>query len=170
MENKAVFLDRDGVLNKERGDYNFMLQDFIILPGVPEALRELKAAGFHLIVITNQSGISKGLFTREQMEECHRYFQEETNHIIDAFYYSPWHPTVSESLTRKPDSLMIEKAMARFKVDPAQSWFIGDRERDIEAGDKQNLQTIRLDLQADEQTIAHYTAESLYDALKHILG
>jgi D-glycero-D-manno-heptose 1,7-bisphosphate phosphatase len=64
MQQKCVFLDRDGVLNRERGDYTYTLEDFEVLPGVPEALALLKQNGYMLIVVTNQGGIAKGLYTK----------------------------------------------------------------------------------------------------------
>jgi len=105
--NKCIFLDPDGVLNVERGDYTFLPADFRIIDGVPEAIEIIKKAGYIVIVITNQAGISKGIYTREQMHICHEILMEKTHHLIDHIYYSPYHPSFSESLTRKPDTLMI---------------------------------------------------------------
>lgn len=128
---KCVFLDRDGVINRDRVDYAYDLSHFEMLPRVSEALARLKQAGYLLVIVTNQSGIAKGIYTRQDMQACHQYMHEQTQHVIDAVYYAPHHPTVTESLTRKPDSLMFEKAIARFDIDPKQSWMIGDKERDI---------------------------------------
>jgi D-glycero-D-manno-heptose 1,7-bisphosphate phosphatase len=132
--NKAVFLDRDGVLNAEIGHYVWRPEEFVVLAGVPEALARLKAAGYYLVVVTNQAGIAKGLYTAADVHACHQKLQDACGHLIDAFYFAPGHPSVSESLMRKPDSLMLEKAMARFQLDPDQCWMVGDRLRDIEAG------------------------------------
>jgi len=132
--NKAIFLDRDGVLNDEIGDYIIDLNDFVVSPGVPESLARLKAAGYYLIVVTNQAGIAKQLYDALHVTACHDKLQASCNQLIDAFYCAPGHPSVSESLSRKPGSLMLEKAMARFYLDPTQSWIIGDRLRDLEAG------------------------------------
>lgn len=129
--NKAVFLDRDGVINRERGTYTFLLKDFEILTGVPEGLRYLKSVGYTLILITNQSGISQGLYTREQMNACHAYMHEKTDYVLDGVYYSPYHPKISESLSRKPGHLMFERAITRFNIDPHNSWMIGDKARDL---------------------------------------
>ena len=147
MKNKCVFLDRDGVLNRERGGYTYNLEDFEILPGVLKGLKELKEAGYLLIVVTNQSGISKKIYTREQMNSCHQLLQKESGNIIDHIYYSPYQPTVSESLTRKPDSLMFEKAMAKYQIDPKISWMVGDKDRDLIPAKKYNIRTI---LMSDE--------------------
>jgi len=129
--NKCVFLDRDGVINTERGDYTYLLKDFLIIEGVRGALTELKTHGFNLVVVTNQAGISKGLYTLDQMNECHAFMIEQTGQVIDEVYYSPWHPKVSESLARKPDTLMFERGLAKFDIDPSKSWMVGNAERDL---------------------------------------
>ncbi|MGI4738277.1 MAG: D-glycero-alpha-D-manno-heptose-1,7-bisphosphate 7-phosphatase [Janthinobacterium lividum] len=132
--NKAVFLDRDGVLNKEMGDYVWTPERFHICPGVPESIARLKAAGYYLVVVTNQAGIAKGLYDRADVLACHAILQQACNYQLDALYFSESHPSVSESIFRKPDSGMLEKAVARFHLDPAQCWLVGDRARDLEAG------------------------------------
>lgn len=140
--NKAVFLDRDGVLNKEIGHYVWEPDKFIVLEGVPESLAQLKQAGYFLIVVTNQAGIAKGLYTPLDVQACHAKLQAACGNLIDAFYFAPGHPSVSESLSRKPDSLMLEKALARFRLDPAQCWMVGDRYRDVQAGLKAGVRGI----------------------------
>ncbi|MBJ6111419.1 HAD family hydrolase [Hymenobacter sp. BT523] len=133
-KNKAIFLDRDGVLNEEIGTYVWQPEKFIICPGVPESLTRLKAAGYRLIVVTNQAGIAKGLYTAADVRACHAKLQSACGDVLDALYFADAHPSVSESILRKPNSGMLEKAMARFHLDPAQCWLVGDRLRDIEAG------------------------------------
>ncbi|GAB3238732.1 D-glycero-beta-D-manno-heptose 1,7-bisphosphate 7-phosphatase [Hymenobacter seoulensis] len=140
--NKAVFLDRDGVLNAEIGEYVWEPEKFVVLEGVPESLARLKQAGYYLIVVTNQAGIAKGLYTPEHVQACHAKLQQAAGNLIDAFYFAPGHPSVSESLLRKPDSLMLEKAIARFQLDPSQCWMIGDRLRDMQAGQKAGVRGI----------------------------
>jgi len=140
--NQAVFLDRDGVLNEEMGDYVWTPERFRICPGVPESLARLKAAGYHLIVVTNQAGIAKGLYGRDDVLACHDILQQACDYQLDALYYSANHPSVSESIFRKPDSGMLEKAVARFRLDPARCWLVGDRARDMEAGAKLGVKGI----------------------------
>jgi len=142
QQNKCVFLDRDGVLNEERGDYTYEIDDFVLVPGVIEALQLLKAADYLLVVVTNQAGIAKGLYTKQDMDACHEKLHQETNYILNAIYYAPQHPVISNSLARKPDSLMLERAIARFNIDPNQSWLVGDRLRDLEAGKKVGVKGI----------------------------
>lgn len=132
--NRAVFLDRDGVLNEEMGEYVWTPERFRIVPGVPASLARLRAAGYRLIVVTNQAGIAKGLYTSADVRACHELLQQACGHALDALYFSANHPSVSESIFRKPDSGMLEKAIARFSLNPARCWLVGDRARDLEAG------------------------------------
>lgn len=166
--NKCVFLDRDGVLNEERGDYTYQLEDFKVLAGVPEALGLLKAAGYLLVVVTNQGGIGKGLFSKAQMQACHQKLQQACNGLIDAFYYAPAHPSISASLARKPDSLMLEKAIARFKIDVKQSWLIGDQERDLAAASKVGVKSIWIKNDFQGQIPSVLVASDLLQAAKFI--
>lgn len=142
QKQKCVFLDRDGVLNREIGDYTYRLEDFDVLPRVPEALMLLKEHGFLLIVVTNQGGIAKKLYTKADTMACHQKLQDSCGAIIDAIYYAPGHHTVSASLSRKPDSLMLERAIAKYRLDPSESWMVGDAIRDMEAGEKVGVKTI----------------------------
>ncbi|CAN5300370.1 N/A [soil metagenome] len=139
---KAIFLDRDGVLNKDPGRYTYIVEEFELLDVVPEALKALKKNGYLLIVITNQAGISKGLYNIEQMKLCHQKLHSLTGSIIDAIYFSPYHPDQTSSLCRKPGSLMFEKAIAKFNIDPSASWMIGDKGRDLVPAKKLSIKTI----------------------------
>jgi D-glycero-D-manno-heptose 1,7-bisphosphate phosphatase len=142
--NKCIFLDRDGVINKDYVDYTYKVEHFEILSGVIEGLRKFKNDGYRLIVITNQSGIAKGIYQHEDVAACHNYFQKESGNIIDDFYYSPYHPVQTESLTRKPESLMLERAIAKYSADISQSWMIGDKERDLAPARKLGLKTLHV--------------------------
>jgi D-glycero-D-manno-heptose 1,7-bisphosphate phosphatase len=166
---KCVFLDRDGVLNRERGDYTYLLDEFEVLPGVPEALALLKNNGYLLIVITNQGGIAKGLYTKDDVMACHRKLQQSCGNLLDAIYYAPSHPNYTESLSRKPDSLMLERAIARYDIDVNYSWMIGDSLRDIEAADKVGVRSI---LVGDKYGAGTYPLQvnDLWDAAQFIVG
>ncbi|ARS34233.1 D-glycero-alpha-D-manno-heptose-1,7-bisphosphate 7-phosphatase [Pontibacter actiniarum] len=142
QKQKCIFLDRDGVLNRERGDYTYKLDDFEVLPRVPEALRLLKKNGYLLIVVTNQAGIAKGLYKKDDVLACHGKLQDACSSLLDAIYFAPNHPNFSASLARKPDSLMLEKAMAKYNIDPAASWMVGDSVRDIEAAAKVGVRSV----------------------------
>lgn len=167
---KCVFLDRDGVLNAELGDYIQKIEDLIIPEGVPEALKALKEAGYLLIVITNQAGIDKGLYGPDLVYAIHEQMQNASDGALDDLYFCPYHPDFSgKSLSRKPDSLLIEKAMAKYDVDPAQSWMIGDRARDMEAGKKMALKTIHI-LDEHETSAGDFAAKNLFAAASIILN
>ena len=167
--NKCIFLDRDGVLNVERGDYTYLPEDFIIPEGVPEAIRKIKSAGYLAIVVTNQAGITKGVYSREQMNACHDLLMKKTYNLIDKVYYSPYHPIYSESLSRKPDTLMLEKAIARFNIDVEQSWLIGDRCRDIVCAQKMGIKTILVSNQTPSECKPNLIAKDLFEAVNLII-
>ncbi|MHC2991213.1 D,D-heptose 1,7-bisphosphate phosphatase [Pontibacter sp. HJ8] len=169
MQQKCIFLDRDGVLNRERGDYTYTLEDFEILPGVPEALALLKQNGYLLIVVTNQGGVAKGLYTKTDVMACHQKLQEGCGNLIDAIYYAPSHPDFSESLSRKPDSLMLERAISRYSIDPSRSWMVGDSKRDLEAAEKVGVRSV---IVGDKYAPGSYTWQlhDLWEAAQVILG
>lgn len=105
---KIVFLDRDGTINEEV-NYLHRTEDLKFLPGVPEALRLLKEAGFKLVVVTNQAGVARGYYTCADVEHLHAYMNEELKKYgaeIDAFYYCPHHPVhgigIYKKVFRKP--------------------------------------------------------------------
>jgi len=146
--NKAVLLDRDGVINRERNDYTFRIEDFEILPDVFDALLLLQKAGYLLIIISNQSGIGRGLFKIEDTEKMHAFLLEKLKKQdihIEEIYYCVHHPETGSCLCRKPDSLNVEKALARFNIDPKLSYFIGDKERDTLAGEKVGVKGILIE-------------------------
>lgn len=168
--NRAVFLDRDGVLNEDNPNYAFDLDTFKILPGVPEALAELKAARYLLIVVTNQAGISRGLYTVAQMKYCHDHLQQHSDFAIDHFYYSPYHKSVTQSLLTKPGTLMFEKAIAKFNIDVTKSWMVGDRGRDILPARKLGIRTIQIGDEVETENRANFTVSSLLEAATLLIG
>jgi len=146
-KNKAIFLDRDGVLNRELGDYTTCLKDFEILPTVFEALKNLQDKGFLLIVITNQGGIAKGRYSLKNLYEMHNYFVSECKKngvVITDIFFSPHHEIFTQSLTRKPASLMLERAVALYNIDISKSYMIGDSPRDIEAASRINIRGLMI--------------------------
>ena len=146
--NKAVFLDRDGVINKELGHYCEKVEDFEILEGVGSAIKVLKDAGFLVIVISNQGGIAKGLYTEADVNAMHKKLCDyliEYDTDLDDFYFCPHHDSISKCLCRKPNSLMIEKAMAMYDINPSQSYMIGDGKRDIESAKQAGVKGILIE-------------------------
>ncbi|MBS1526478.1 MAG: HAD family hydrolase [Bacteroidetes bacterium] len=135
---KAIFLDRDGVLNREMGDYVCRIEDFHILDYNIPALKELQDRGYLLLVATNQGGLAKGWYTEQQLSEMHQLLRETYSaggvEITDIFY-CPHHPDYTgECDCRKPKPGLLLQGIAKYNIDPALSYFIGDRERDVIAG------------------------------------
>lgn len=154
--NKAVFLDRDGVINKEIG-YVFRVEDFILTNDIIPALKKLQEAGYIFIVITNQSGIAKELYTHEDVETVHAHMlglMKKNGIKISEIYYCVHHPDVEPCICRKPDSGMLEKAIARFKIDTKRSFMIGDKERDIQAAEKAGIRAFHIESDAPLMGIA----------------
>ena len=138
----AVFLDRDGTLNREV-DYLADPEDLVLLPGVLPALGRLRAAGFRLVVVTNQSGVARGLFTEETLAAIHERLASrlaEGGVALDAVEVCIHHPTAGslphrrECDCRKPAPGMLLAARDRLGLDLARSWIVGDGERDLAAG------------------------------------
>ena len=144
--NKAVFLDRDGVINKEIG-FVFRVEDFVLTGDIIESLRKLQDAGFIFIVVTNQSGIAKELYKHEDVERVHTYMlslMKENGITISEIYYCPHHSDIEPCTCRKPDSGMLEKGIARFNIDVSKSFLIGDKERDVQAGEKAGVKAFHI--------------------------
>lgn len=136
--NKAIFLDRDGTINVEK-NYLIDPEDLVLLPGVGEALRRCREAGYLLIVVTNQSGVARGYFTAREVEDLHAHLQRKLLPYgiqIDAFYLCPHHPEHGDGPCdcRKGEPGMLLQAAREHHIDLAASWMIGDKRSDVEAG------------------------------------
>lgn len=145
--NKAVFLDRDGTINKDIG-YLYRIEELEFLPNAIKAIKILNEVGFLVIVITNQSGVARGYYSEEDIEVLHNHINEllkEYGAHIDAFYYCPHHPDDGIGMykvdcnCRKPRTGLIEDAIIDYKIDRNKSYMIGDKKSDIEAGINANL-------------------------------
>lgn len=134
MRSKAVFLDRDGVINQKPPDHQYVksLSELIILPHVSPALTQLKSAGFLAIVITNQRGISLGHLSHTTLTAIHRHINLQLLHTIDAFYYCH-HDHHHNCTCRKPQPGLILQATKDFNIDLSRSHLIGDSATDIQA-------------------------------------
>lgn len=169
--NKCILLDRDGVLNEERGDYVFSIDDFVIEKGVPEGLQKLKSAGFSLVVVTNQGGISKNMYSNKEVISLHEVVQSSSNYAIDYLLYAPLHKSFTKSLASKPGSLMMERGLALTNSDARQSWLIGDAERDLIAGKKVGVRTILIPtLKEQESKFADFVCKDFSEAVAVILS
>ena len=146
--NKAVFLDRDGVINRKgSGYYVFREEEFFLNKGVTDALKYFISKGYLLIIITNQGGIAKGIYTTTHLEKLHNYMIQKLKAfdiVLTDIYYCPHHPDVSQCLCRKPGTLLFEQAIAKYKIDPKGSFMIGDSQIDIQAADKMKIKGILL--------------------------
>ena len=135
----AVFLDRDGVINKDRG-YVSNISDFEWVDGSKEGIKFLNDKNYYVFVVTNQSGLSKGLYTIEDVHSLHMYINDELNKInayIDEFFVSPYHPDIPGKYKelahlRKPEVGMLKLAESRWNIKKDQSFLIGDKTTDID--------------------------------------
>ena len=170
----AVFLDRDGVLAEERG-YVKSVDELHIFPYAAECVQTLKNMGFLAIVVTNQSGVARGYFTEETLNNMNARLKEQTG--VDAIYYCPHHPQGSIDRyartcgCRKPETGMIERACRDFHIDMGKSFMIGDRASDIRLGEKAGLATILLEsgygtARLEERVNPDYILQDLRDAVR----
>ncbi len=142
----TVFLDRDGVINRKmpEGQYVRSLHEFHLLPGVPQAIARLNRAGSRVIVVSNQRGISLGLYTVDDVNTMHAELQSELAHhgaSVDAFYFCPHGKDVCNC--RKPLPGLYEQAVAAFpEIAPAASVMVGDSLSDIEFGRRLGMRTV----------------------------
>jgi len=180
---RAVFLDRDGTIIEDIG-YIDECDKIKFLPGASKAIKLLNENGFKVIVVTNQAGVAKGYFTEETVKEINRYIQDslaEQEAFIDMIYYCPHHiegiveEYRKECYCRKPNPGMIEEAVCDFGIDLKNSFVIGDKISDVEAGYRVGCKTILL---ADENPlsnknestmIATHIAPDLYEAAKWLV-
>jgi len=150
MSGKAIFLDRDGTLTEEAGYIDHPNQ-VKLLGGAAEALRQFEQLGYKLIVVSNQSGVARGIVTEEVLKKIHSRLEQlliaEGAHL-DRIYYCPYHPegTVQEyrkeSELRKPSPGMLLLAAEETDIDLSQSWMVGDKYEDVTAGQRAGCKTI----------------------------
>ncbi len=146
--NKAVFLDRDGVINKELGHYATNIDAFVINDDIAESIYLLKERGYIVIIISNQGGIAKKLYSNSDVLAMHDKLQsylKKHNTYVDDFYFCPHHQDFSKCICRKPDNLMLQKAIASYKINISKSFMIGDSERDIIAAKKTGISGILIE-------------------------
>lgn len=183
MKKPAIFLDRDGTINKEV-DYLRNLEQLRILPGVARAIRTLNEAKFLVIVVTNQPVIARGWATEEQV----RYLNEEIGKRlskqgarIDKFYFCPHHPEANlkkyriKCHCRKPRIGLIKKAVVEFNISLEKSYIVGDSTRDIQAGRNAKMKTILVKTGCAGKdnkfaVTADFETKNLLDAVKIIRG
>jgi D-glycero-D-manno-heptose 1,7-bisphosphate phosphatase len=143
MSKSAVFLDRDGVINFDKG-YVYKISDFKWIDGAKEAIKFLKSNNYYIFVVTNQSGIARGYYSEGDVKKLHNFINNELRKIhtsIDDFFYSPFHPDISNNKylhlenLRKPKTGMLEIAQKKWHLDKKNSFLIGDKKSDLECAE-----------------------------------
>jgi D-glycero-D-manno-heptose 1,7-bisphosphate phosphatase len=173
--NRAVFLDRDGVINRaaSEGKYIIRWEEMCFLPGVPEAIRELNTSGFLVIVVTNQRCVAKGMITVEDLELLHQKMCRElaaVDAMIDRVYFCP-HDMEPPCSCRKPAPGMLLKAARDHDITLYESWMIGDSTSDIEAGINAGCKTARVvRSQGLSEVGGDVSAPSLVGVVRKIVG
>jgi D-glycero-D-manno-heptose 1,7-bisphosphate phosphatase len=180
---KAAFIDRDGVINEDI-NYLYDIKDFIMLPGVPQALQGLRNEGYILILITNQAGIARGYYCESAVETLHEHMQsllQENDAHFDAIYFCPHHPDgiVPEYTKvcecRKPSAGMLLQAADDLNLDLSQSILVGDKLSDIQAGNLAGLKCSALVRSGHyfseaDSSQATFVADDLLDAYIKVIS
>ena len=168
---RAVFFDRDGTLMEEV-DYCADPALVRVFDGAPEALRDLKRVGFAVIIITNQSGIGRGIFSEEQYHTvAEEFLRQAGRESIDACYYCPDAPGVP-STCRKPEPGMVLAAASEHQIDLAASYFVGDKAADMECGRRAGTRTVlvRTGYGATQEVDADMVCRDAVEAIRFILA
>lgn len=183
---KAVFLDRDGVINEET-NYAHRRDQLMLIPRAAEAIRLLNDNGFLVIVTTNQAGIARGLYEEKDMHAFHRAMKEELKKEkgarLDAIYWCPHHPEVVHEVhriicdCRKPRPGMLLQASRDFSIDLARSFMVGDKWSDIDAGANAGCKTVMVrtgygkeERAQQKERKADFHTSDLFDAVHVILN
>lgn len=169
---KAVFIDRDGVLNRivlKNGEryVPLSIKEFQLLPRVDEACRLLKSAGFRLFVVTNQPEIARKELLLKDLEEMHQYLLQKLG--IDKIYFCG-HTDEDNCLCRKPKTGLLDQATREFGIDVSGSFMVGDRRKDMDAGKKAGCRTVYVESTLKEEVVADHYTRSLYEAAVVICG
>jgi D-glycero-D-manno-heptose 1,7-bisphosphate phosphatase len=146
MKNKAVFLDRDGVINRKapEGEYIERWDEMVILPGVGDAIKRLNEAGYRVIVVTNQRGVARGKVKLSEVDHIHEQLIRglaKKGATIDNVYYCP-HDLDKKCECRKPEPGMLRRAVDEFDIEMRLSWMVGDSAVDVLAGQRAGCRTV----------------------------
>lgn len=156
---KTVFLDRDGLINQQAPEHDYIKtwEEFHFLPGVPQAIHELSAAGYLILVVTNQRGVARGMLQMENLTAIHERMCQELaacGAYIQKVYVCPHE--IGTCSCRKPNIGLFLQAECDFEIDKENSWMIGDSDSDVEAGHRYGVKTIK--------------SSDLHSAVKQILA
>lgn len=156
MNGKAIFLDRDGVLIDNSDHYYIWKEEQLkFVDGVFDNLKWLLLKGYQLFIVSNQGGISKGVYSKNDILELHMLLlQTFRNHSIEIteITFCPHHPEIEKCMCRKPDSIMIEKLLAKYKLNRDGSYFIGDSCSDRSAALSAGIQSIQIPSNSNMQS------------------
>ena len=185
MKQVGIFLDRDGTINFEV-EYLRSTTDLKMIPGSSEAIKEANELGWKVLIITNQSGVARGIITEQELSKIHFTLQNilrENGATIDAIYYCPHHPEVGDipykhdCNCRKPKTGMILRAAKEFEIDLTKSYIIGDKMIDIQTGNNCGVKSIlvltgygkdELKQCQENKLKIDFIADNLYDAIQYI--
>jgi D-glycero-D-manno-heptose 1,7-bisphosphate phosphatase len=159
-----LFLDRDGIVNIEKGHHVFRHEQFDINESVVDLLHQARTLSMRCVVVTNQSGIATGKYQHQDVRALHRSLREFLRRIglsLDAIFYSPHKEGFGRSLSRKPGSLMIERGLAMFRGDNSRSWLVGDKPRDVEAAQAVGVGAIEVEANSDLKPVAQWLAQEI---------
>ncbi len=150
---KAIFLDRDGVINSDVGHYYiYKVEDFLINKGIIKSLKRFQESGFKLIIISNQGGVAKGIYSCEDVDKVHAYLEaslKDNQIFLQDIYYCPHHDSIASCECRKPSPYMINQAIEKYDIDINRSYMIGDSKRDIEAAEAAGVKGIKIEANED---------------------
>jgi D-glycero-D-manno-heptose 1,7-bisphosphate phosphatase len=172
---RVIFLDRDGTINEEV-EYLHRPEDLRLLPGVGEAIRRLREYGFAVVVVTNQAGVARGYYEEEDVTVLHDFMNKqlkEQGACIDHFFYCPHHPVHGIGKyrvachCRKPETGMFLMAEQFYQVDKANSYMIGDKLLDVEAGHNYGVKSVLVGTGYGAETVADMTEEEQKNAFEH---
>ncbi|MCY3549427.1 MAG: D-glycero-beta-D-manno-heptose 1,7-bisphosphate 7-phosphatase [Candidatus Poribacteria bacterium] len=157
---KTVFLDRDGVINRNPANKGYVRKwtEFTFIPNARKAIRELTESGYRIIVVTNQSGIGRGLYSEEDLTDIHTRMLAEINKaggIVSAVYYCPHHPEAGCEC-RKPKPGMLTRAAREHNIKLSDAYLIGDTTTDIEAGQSVGATTFLVLTGLGQESYYHY--------------
>lgn len=169
----AVFLDRDGVLSEEKS-YITSVESLKIFPYTAECIRQIHRKGYYAIVITNQSGVARGLFTENELYQMNEYLIQQTG--VDAVYYCPHHENGvigkyrQQCNCRKPKTGLIERAYSEYAIDLQRSLMVGDRASDIMTGQNAGMKTVLLEsgygtAKLEKEVVPDYILNNLRDVI-----
>ncbi|MCX7909199.1 MAG: HAD-IIIA family hydrolase [Ignavibacteria bacterium] len=167
---KAIFFDRDGVVNyRIVGEYINLEENFRFTPDFLATFPKIKKLGYLVILVSNQKGVGKGLMTNEELIRIHQFMTKQLQQLTgelfdDVFYCTDVSPEKSWRL--KPNPGMLLEAIEKWNIDPRSSWIVGDSEKDILAGKSAGVRTVLIGLPENSNIVADYCFPSLFEFLK----